>query len=236
MFNPKPARQIVPLHDGHVCLVFDDVLLDPQAWVDTAIEHRARFVEGAWNAYPGPELALASEVTDRLCDFFAQHARSALGARRTLRAHSRFALVTRPPETLAPCQRFCHRDRLSSEPGTLIAASVLYLFDKPELGGTSFYRPRRPRPEIDALVQDSVRLANDDFNARYPDIAPGYMRDANPWFEHTATVAPRYNRLIVYRGDLFHSGDIARPDLLSADPARGRLTVNGFFTCRAAAG
>ena len=86
MFNPKPARQIVPLHDGHVCLVFDDVLLDPQAWVDTAIEHRERFVEGAWNAYPGPELALATEVTDRLCDFFAQHARSALGAR------SRFGL------------------------------------------------------------------------------------------------------------------------------------------------
>lgn len=235
MFNPKPARQIVPLHDGHVCLVFDDALLDPQAWVDTAIQHRARFVEGAWNAYPGPELPLAAEVTDRLSDFFAHHARAALGARRTLRAHSRFAQVTRAAESLAPCQRFCHRDRLSSEPGTVIAASVLYLFDDPRLGGTSFYRPRRPMADIDALVSDSVRLASDDFNARHPEIAPGYMRSGNPWFEHIATVPPRYNRLIVYRGDLFHSGDIARPDLLSADPASGRLTVNGFFTCRAAA-
>ena len=62
------------------------------------------------------------------------------------------------------------------------------------------------------------------------------MREGNPWFERTAAVPARFNRLIVYRGDLFHSGDIARPDLLSADPALGRLTVNGFFTCRAVLG
>ncbi len=32
--------------------------------------------------------------------------------------------------------------------------------------------------------------------------------------------------------ELGGSGDIAAPDRLSADPRSGRLTLNGFFTCR----
>jgi Family of unknown function (DUF6445) len=31
---------------------------------------------------------------------------------------------------------------------------------------------------------------------------------------------------------MLHSSDIPSPNLLSTDPLRGRLTVNGFFTCR----
>jgi hypothetical protein len=41
--------------------------------------------------------------------------------------------------------------------------------------------------------------------------------------------------LIFYDGMLFHAGDIRTPDRLSDDPAVGRLTLNGFFTCRKAA-
>jgi hypothetical protein len=38
--------------------------------------------------------------------------------------------------------------------------------------------------------------------------------------------------MIYYDGGLFHSGDIGEPSQLSADPRVGRLTLNGFFTCR----
>ncbi|MFY8123555.1 MAG: DUF6445 family protein [Silanimonas sp.] len=38
--------------------------------------------------------------------------------------------------------------------------------------------------------------------------------------------------MIVYSGTVFHSGEIAHPERLSDDPAIGRLTINGFFTCR----
>jgi uncharacterized protein DUF6445 len=40
---------------------------------------------------------------------------------------------------------------------------------------------------------------------------------------------------LFYNGGLFHSGDITAPARLSADPRTGRLTVNGFFSCRPAA-
>jgi hypothetical protein len=42
--------------------------------------------------------------------------------------------------------------------------------------------------------------------------------------------------MLFYNGDLFHCGDITAPARLSADPRTGRLTLNGFFTCRPAAG
>jgi hypothetical protein len=235
MFNPRPSIQKLSLHEGHVCLVVDDVLAEPERFVALAKKHASDFREGAWNAYPGPELPLSESITARLADFFAVHARSALGGRRTLRAHSRLALVTRPPESLVPAQWICHRDRLTLEPGTCIAASVLYLFKDQTLGGTSFYRPRQPMAEIERLVHDSGALPPLDFSARCG-IAPGYMTDSNAWFERTATVPARYNRLILYRGDLFHSGDIAHPEKLTTDPATGRLSLNGFFTCRVGVG
>jgi len=42
----------------------------------------------------------------------------------------------------------------------------------------------------------------------------------------------KWNRLIFYDGAMLHSGDIRLPERLSADPRRGRLTLNGFFTSR----
>ncbi len=141
-------------------------------------------------------------------------------------------MVTQPPETLAPCQWQCHRDRVATDTRqVLFAASVLYLFDDPTLGGTSFYVPRKPGAEIEKLVAHSVTLDAQQFSARYG-VQAGYMVDSNDYFERVGTVPAAWNRLIVYDGGQFHSGDIGAPDALSSDPRRGRLTLNGFFTCR----
>jgi hypothetical protein len=47
-------------------------------------------------------------------------------------------------------------------------------------------------------------------------------------------VEPRFNRLIAYDADVFHTSHVADAARLSSAPGRGRLTVNGFFTLRAA--
>jgi hypothetical protein len=47
-----------------------------------------------------------------------------------------------------------------------------------------------------------------------------------------ALALAKWNRLIFYDGAMLHSGDIRRPEKLSADPRAGRLTLNGFFTSR----
>ena len=115
--------------------------------------------------------------------------------------------------------------------GEGIAASVLYLFQDPALGGTAFFRPKQPIARIAELVQASSKLAPAAFTERYG-IPPGYPTASNAWFERVAAVPARFNRLIFYPGNVFHSADIGEPARLVADPRAGRLTLNGFFVFR----
>lgn len=234
MFNPTPHIQSLPITAHHACLVVDDALLDPAAWVELATQHAGQFEEAAHNAFPGPELRLPDALSQPLARFFDRHLRERLGARRTVRMHARLSMVTRAPQTLAPAQCIPHIDRLALEPGQRAFACVLYLFDDPALGGTAFYRPRRPPGDVLALLRDAAQLDAAAFAARHG-IAAGYP-GPSPWFDRVSSVPARYNRLIAYDGGVFHAGDIASPERLSAGPRGGRLTVNGFFVCRMPAG
>ena len=230
MFNPNPRIETIAIAGRHVCHVIDDALVDPDALVALAVTHADAFVDTTHNAYPGPELRMPDGFSAQLDAFFARHLRRAFGARRTERMYSRLAITATPPELLHPKQSICHIDRMGVDPKHCIIASVLYLFRDPRLGGTSFYAPKRPPPDVFRMIGDSADLAPDALRARYG-IGSGYMTASNDWFEKIATVPARYNRIIFYEGTLFHSGDIAHPALLSRDPRVGRLSLNGFFTC-----
>lgn len=231
MFNPHPCIETVPIGGRHVCCVIDDALLDPEALVAHAVAQRGAFVETGHNAYPGPELRMPDDFSAQLNAFFSTHVRRYLDARRTERMYSRLALTAMPAERLSPAQSICHVDRLSVDPGQCVVAGVLYLFHDPRLGGTSFYAPKRPPEEIVPLVLESSQLDAAAFEAKYG-LRTGYMTASNAWFEKVASVPARWNRLIFYTGTIFHSGEIAHPELLTDDPRTGRLTLNGFFTCR----
>lgn len=231
MFNPAARVRMLAAGGRAVCHVIDDALLEPERWIDYAVSNAQDFVDSPHNAYPGPELTLPEPVSAQLDGFFTRHLRHQFDARRTLRVSTRLSIATRRPEELDPRQWLCHVDRMQAEPGQRIVASVLYLFRDEWLGGTGFYRPLHPLPEIAQLVQDSAKLAPDEFHARHG-VVPGYMTESNAWFEKIAAVPARFNRLIFYSGMTFHAADIAHPERLDADPHRGRLTLNGFFTCR----
>lgn len=230
MFNPHPRVQVVPITSQHACYVIDDALLAPERWVEHAVAHRGEFNDSPRNAFPGPELGLAQAAVERFAECFATHARSGLGGRRMLGANARLSIATRTPAELKPWQWFCHVDRMGVPPENVIAASVLYLFDNPDLGGTAFYVAERPQAEIDALVRASSTMSAAEFSAR-SGIAHGYMTASNAWFRKVASIPARWNRLIFYPGTVLHSGEILHPELLDGDPRKGRLTINGFFTC-----
>ncbi|HEU0306397.1 MAG TPA: DUF6445 family protein, partial [Lysobacter sp.] len=187
MFNPNPRVQTLTAGGRPVCHVIDDALLEPQRWVDYATAHVREFEDSPHDAYPGPELPLADAVSARLDAFFARHVRRLFDARRTLRVSTRLSLATRRTEELAPRQWLCHVDRMRTEPGQSVVASVLYLFHDASLGGTGFYRPLRPFPEVAQLVQASATLAPADFTARHG-VQPGYMTASNAWFEKLLAV------------------------------------------------
>ncbi len=229
-FNPRPRVTLTPAHEGAVCVVVDDVLLNPQEIRDWACRQPLAPPKGY--PYPGLVAPVPAPFSRLLEENFNHHVRGHLDARRTLELTARVSLVTTPPQELRPVQWLCHRDRIAANPReVLFAASVLYLFDDPRLGGTSLYRPRRSALETDQLLADSQSLGAADFTKRYG-LQPGYMTEGNDWFERTARVEAAFNRAIYYDGSIFHSADVHDPARLSTQPQEGRLSINGFFTCR----
>lgn len=227
----RPELRTLAFEGRPLCHVIDNALLNPMAWREFAMASRAAFEDAPHNAFPGPELRLPDAVSAPLARFFDEHLRRAFDARRIERMYARLSMVNRAPAALQPWQWQPHIDQLTTAPGQVVAASVLYLFDDPALGGTSFYRPRRDAEATLAMIEDSSVLPAAAFAAKHG-VAPGYLTASNHWYEKIGSVPAAFNRLIVYSGTLFHSGEIARPDLLADDPATGRLTLNGFFTCR----
>ena len=105
---------------------------------------------------------------------------------------------------------------------------MVYLFDSPELGGTSFFQPAQ---ELNR-VRDFLQLAAQGDNAlltKQLQLAPNYCYQSNPWFELKQTVAARWNRAIFYEGTVFHAAHIRDATLLSDQLDQARLCLNAFF-------
>jgi hypothetical protein len=167
--------------------------------------------------------------------YFDRHLAGAFGLRGCVSGHAKLAIATRPAEALQPFQTIPHVDRLPMAPGQAVMASVLYLFRDEGLGGTSFYRPREEAARLASLFEDAARLDVAEFGERHG-VARAYPGGTNAWFEHVLSVPPRWNRLVVYPGTVFHSSHIPDPARLRADPGAGRLTFNGFLACQRATG
>ncbi len=231
LFNPNALLTLRQLDEGHSCYVMDDALLDPEALLQFAVSRRDEFKRPESSPYPGTSLPAPPAVTRALDELFTQRVRRFFDARRTLQTHCRLSMVTLRPDELRPDQWLCHRDGEELGPRHCRQASILYLFKDERLGGTKFYTPVRPAREIASLFSDSRTMAPAEFTRRYA-IEPGYIDGSNAYFANVGGVEAKWNRLIFYDGSMLHSGSIPAPDSLSADPTRGRLTLNGFFTCR----
>ncbi len=230
-FNPKPTIREVFFSNGQSCWVIDDALLQPERLVQHASDHLAQFHPPSMYAYPGIELPTPPGIASPLDEFFRLHIRHRLGARRTLSSNSRISMMTLQPSQLKPWQCICHRDRFISEPDMSIAASVLYLFHEPAFGGTNFYMPKKAADEIDQLRQDASTLSSTAFTQKYG-LPQDYMTRSNEYFELVGEVTAKWNRIIFYDGSIFHSSAFSPPEKYTTDPHTGRLTLNGFFTCR----
>lgn len=230
-FNPRPQVQILRFGSDGFCCVVDDLFRFPEQWVRYAVERRAEFVSAAASGYPGISLAIDPGAAYAMREFFGLHLRRYFEVRRIVQMLCRYSMVTLVPEELRPLQWLCHQDPPARDSSLSCPACVSYLFHDDSLGGTSFYEATRSFAETSQLFADADAMTAARFTEHYG-IRPSYMCDSNAYFRRTATVPARWNRTIFYSGALLHSGQIAAPERLTADPATGRLTVNFFFTCR----
>ncbi len=135
---------------------------------------------------------------------------------------SNYSLVTTPEPDLTPIQSLPHFDGFNPH-----RFAILHYLCPPGHGGTAFYRHKATGYET--VTQDRYAAYDAELQKEVAEdgVPSGYFRGSDR-FEQTYRVEPKFNRLVIYRGILLHSGDMVAGFTPDADPETGRLTVNIF--------
>ncbi|MFN3862424.1 MAG: DUF6445 family protein [Roseateles sp.] len=214
---------------AHDVVFIDDFLADPRPLLDAAC--RARYLPyprlAERKGYPGVRAAVPADYSATLTALLEPLIRQNFGVPAALplrKSECAFSLTTVPPAELGPLQRTPHFD--ASTPHHM--AVLLYLCDETH-GGTGFYRHKATG--LQQVTADNREDFLDHYyaelNARPP--AARYFDDSDAHFEFLGMMPARFNRLVVYRGSLLHSAIVNPARSITADPRRGRLTVNTFY-------
>lgn len=210
--------------DGQQPLVcIDQALADPQTVVNIATDHDYCAI-GPF--YPGVRAAVSEHIAMPLVQPLLPFLEKTFGLARPPRFLECFlSLLTTQASDLTPIQRFPHFD--GTEDFRL--AALLYL-DSAESTGTAFYRQRATGFEsVDAARFAEYRTCLEQDVARHGLPNAGYIGADSALFERIYTVAGRFNRMVIYRGNVLHCADIPAGFVPDSDPRKGRLTLNLFL-------
>lgn len=213
-------------------ITIDNLLREPGAMVDFAV-NEVEFTP-AWTehgGYPGVRAPAPLNYTNKLVRALSPLIERAFPLKRMKPAQAScyLSLVTLKPGQLAPLQSIPHID--IADP---FRFAFLHFLCDDRFGGTSFYRHRATGFETINPQQEPAYLKARDRELAEKKPLAQYIGDDTDHYERTATIAARQNRVLIYRSQLLHSGQIL-PDMnFSSDPRQGRLTANVFVTYRPA--
>jgi hypothetical protein len=230
--NNRLNFTVVELSEDWHYVVIDDFLANPDQLVEYGSRLRDEFLYPE-RAYPGGVLPLDGQFLTPVNQFIRREMSQLFPfSRAGLRCQSQLCLTTLQPANFTWIQRLCHTDP-AVYPGKTNYASLLYLFDDTELGGTAFFRWKdqdywremTARQQLDpavglAKLEQKFQLFRDP---------PCYMTGSNEVAELLDEVPAKFNRLVFYPGDLPHGACIRFPERLGNDPLTGRLTLNTFI-------
>jgi hypothetical protein len=232
-FGLNPTAAVALHHVGEEAepvLVVDGLMRDPAAMVEFAARH-AEFGEVARgeNFYPGVQAPAPLEYVGLIGRALTPLIQKAFGLPRArpTGASCKLSLVTLPPAALNLAQRLPHIDTVDP-----LQFAVLHFFCAPRFGGAAFYRHRSTGFEtLTPERLDAHRAFLERDLSRHPPPA-AYVTGDTPIYQQTAAFEARFNRILVYRSRVFHSGQVDAAAGLSRDPRQGRLTANVFITYR----
>ena len=212
-------------NEGEPVAVIEHFSSEPDTLRDDA---STRIFSPGEDHYPGVKAPVPDDYLSRHWALLGPVFRDVFGIRGKVSVLDvTYALVATSPSDLALEQRLPHVDAL--QPGRL--ALIHYLVPEGS-DGTAFYRHRSTGFEtVDrARSADYFKSLNEDIRKHGPPQS-AYLNGSTPTFERTGHFEGHYNRALIYRGRLLHSGAIRTEQVLSADPQVGRLTITGFFAC-----
>ncbi|MEO9635404.1 MAG: DUF6445 family protein [Parasphingorhabdus sp.] len=191
-------------------LIIDDVLEQVRELREAVAKLEHKFGPPK-NAYPGVRMA-AENFAPAFRLLFSRYVKDTFGLiDRYSQFKSYYSLTMSPEQELASEQTRPHRDFAINDPRVVAIAGIIYLFDDPRLGGTAFY---------EKLTDDNV--------SKLPRGA-GYQIATDSFFKLEDSCEAKLNRCIIFDATRYHSGHIARPDLLNSGILKGRLTLNFFL-------
>jgi len=207
-------------------LVIDNFLQDAELMVEHAC--RQRFVQNS-PLYPGIRAPAPTDFQTLLLSKLSRQLQQVFELKGSTLGLSlcQYSLVTMPADQLTLLQRIPHFDSTKRDE----LAAVFYLF-KDNLGGTSFYRHNKTGYEY---IDDTRRipyfksLESENDTPNIPQY--GYINGDTALFSRIGEQQGIFNRLIVYRRQVLHSGSISPDFVPNPDPRKGRLTINIFIDC-----
>ncbi len=226
--NPELKTEIRIVGNERIpVVIIDDPIVSPDALIDYAAT-RAEFSEEGIQGYPGiranlpPEYAetLLPELRKLIADIYKPPPAFEFHL-----IHQLFSLVSQSPEQLQMLQRVPHFDNRSP----YYFATVHYLSPEPHAGTGIFrHRPTGFERVPEERYPYFVRAAEAHIASHGPPAAK-YINGSDDHFELIAELEYRPNRLVMYPGNVLHSGLIDPDRDISADPRAGRLTANLFL-------
>lgn len=204
-------------------ILIDDFVPDPQALIDEAASLSYTTIgvhyPGVRAELPPARLqAFVPGIVEQVLQTFRCGAKLQL-----LEAY--YSVVTTRPASLTPIQRLPHFDGLERE-----RIALLHFLSTDYASGTAFYRHRSSGFEtVDAARYPPFTKALERDVAMQGLPAPEYISADTRIYEQIAQFDGRFNRALIYRGHALHCALLPDELSFSADPRRGRLTVNTFL-------
>lgn len=188
-----------------------------------AMAMAARY-DRASHHYPGVRGVLPDTYLRDQMPVIARALGRDFGTVRRLRVvDAQFSIVTLAPGALEIRQRLPHVDAYGRD-----RIALVHFLSPTHRDGTAFFRHRATG--FETIDEHRAPAFFDHLHAEVTATPPeGYVTDDTALFERTAIVEARYNRALLYRSYVLHSGAIAPDAILSPDPATGRLTVTAFL-------
>ncbi|WP_423603618.1 DUF6445 family protein [Sphingomonas sp. MS122] len=175
--------------------------------------------------YPGIRAELPADYFAQVRPALTTVLRDVFGAPRQIDLlDASFSIVTAPPATLTPAQRLPHVDAVAR--GRI---ALVHYLSRDHGDGTAFFRHRTTGYETIDEARSADYLARLEAELRGSAPPAGYLNGDTELFAEIARVEARYNRAVIYRSALLHSGAISPDARLDPDPATGRLTVTAFL-------
>ena len=208
--------------EGAPLIVIDNLVADPEALVQLAA---SKHYAAPASYYPGIRAKapltyqkfVLAELREPILRAFGMDTRSMSFSM------CHFSLVTTPGARLAPLQRIPHIDSGNG------LASVHYLF-KRNLGGTAFYRHRQTGFEYIDQERSAIYYPILDAELKGPS-APtdDYIHGDTALFTRVAEQEGVFNRMLIYRRNSLHSGNLSAEFAPDPNPLTGRLSINSFL-------